>query len=181
MAYSYEQGYDERRFEGPVRQDLLCSICQCVLRDPRTCQNREHAFCLSCISQHLRYSHTCPECREDLTPEILKIPRFLNNVLSELKIRCKFIERGCHGYVQLGNLQSHTERCGFAPVMCGNEECRMVVNKRDKEIHESELCQFRIAKCHDGKDIKVSQNKIMVGKYIRALVRVSLGRSFKRY
>ena len=172
MAYSYEQGYDERRFEGTVRQDLICSICQCVLRDPRTCQNREHAFCLSCISQHLRNSHTCPECREVLTPETLKVPRFLNNVLSELKIRCEFIERGCPGYVQLGNLQNHTERCGFAPVMCGNEECRMVVNKRDKEIHERELCQFRIAKCHDCKDIKVSEHKIKVRQDFRVLLKV---------
>ncbi len=172
MAYSYEQGYDERRFEGPVRQDLFCSICQCVLRDPRTCQNREHAFCLSCISQHLRNSHTCPECREDLTPETLKIPRFLNNVLSELKIRCEFIERGCPGYVQLVNLQNHTERCGFAPVICGNEECGMVVNKRDKEIHERELCQFRVARCHDCKDIKVSEHKIKVRQYFRVLSKV---------
>ena len=172
MAYRYEQGYDERRFVGPVRQDLFCSICQSVLRDPRTCQNREHAFCLSCISQHLRNSHTCPECREDLTPETLKIPRFLNNVLSELKIRCEFIERGCPGYVQLGNLQNHTEGCGFAPVMCGNEECGMVVNKRDKEIHERQLCQFRITKCHDCKDIKASQHKMKVRQDFLVLFKV---------
>ena len=157
MASSYKQGYDERRFAEPPREDLFCSICQCVLRDPRTCQNREHPFCLSCISQHLRNSPTCPECREDLTPETLKTPRFLKNVLSELRIRCEFIERGCPGYVLLGNLQNHTERCGFAPTMCANEECGMILNKKDKDIHEKELCQFRIAKCHDCKDTKVSQ------------------------
>jgi hypothetical protein len=32
------------------------------------------------------------------------------------------------------------------------------VNKSDKENHEKNLCQFRIAKCHDCKDIKASQN-----------------------
>ncbi|CAB4029088.1 E3 ubiquitin- ligase NRDP1-like [Paramuricea clavata] len=162
MAHSYhQQGYDDSRFEGRVREDLLCSICQGVLRNPRTCQNKEHPFCLSCISQHLRNSHTCPECREHLTPETLKDPpRFLKNTLSELKIKCDYNERGCPGYVQLGNLQHHVERCGFAPVMCGNEGCGTVVNKKDKEIHERELCQFRIAKCHDCKDIKASQDEM---------------------
>jgi hypothetical protein len=42
--------------------------------------------------------------------------------------------------------------------MCGNEGCGTVVNKRDKEIHERELCQFRIPKCHDCRDIKASQH-----------------------
>jgi E3 ubiquitin-protein ligase NRDP1 len=124
-------------------------------------RNKEHPFCLSCISQHLRNSHRCPECRERLTPETLKDPpRFLKNILSELKIKCDYNERGCPGYVELGNLQNHVERCGFVPVMCGNEGCGMVVNKSDKEIHERELCQCRIPKCHDCKDIKVRQDEI---------------------
>jgi hypothetical protein len=46
--------------------------------------------------------------------------------------------------------------------MCGNEGCGTVVNKRDKQIHERGLCQFRITKCHDCKDIKVSQGGIKI-------------------
>jgi hypothetical protein len=158
-----EQGYDDRRFEGQVRQDLLCSICHGVLRDPRTCHNKEHPFCLSCITQHLRNSHTCPECREHLTPETLKDPpRFLKNILSELKIKCEYNARGCPGFVLLGNLQNHVDRCGFAPVMCGNEGCGTVVNKRDKENHERDLCHFRIPKCHDCRDIKAGQAEMKV-------------------
>ncbi len=156
----HEHGYDERRFEGPVKRDLFCSICHEVLRNPRTCQNKEHPFCLACISQHLQISHTCPECREHLTPETLKNPsRFLKNDLSELKIKCGYNERGCPGYVLLGNLQRHVDRCGFAPVPCENEGCGMEINRRDKEIHERELCQFRIAKCHDCREIKTNQAK----------------------
>ena len=163
MAYRIqydEQGYDEGRFEGPVRPDLFCSICHGVLRNPRICQNKEHPFCLACISPHLQNSHTCPECREHLTPETLKNPpRFLMNTLSELKIKCGYNERGCPGYVLLGNLQRHVDRCGFAPVTCKNEGCGKEVNRRDKEIHERELCQFRIAKCHDCREIKANQAK----------------------
>ena len=158
-----EEGYDESRFEGRVREDLFCSICQGVLKNPRTCENKEHPFCLSCISQHLRNSHTCPECREHLTPETLKDPpRFLKNTLSELKIKCDYTEQGCPVYVQLENLQNHVDQCEFAPVMCGNEGCGTVVNKIDKKKHERDLCEFRIAKWHDYRDIKASQDEMKV-------------------
>ncbi|XP_028414546.1 spermatocyte protein spe-26-like [Dendronephthya gigantea] len=154
-----EQGYDERRFEGTISEDLFCSICQGVLRNPRTC-HKEHAFCHFCISEHLRHSHTCPECREHLTPETLKDPpRFMKNTLAALKIKCGYSERGCPGFVLLESLQNHVDKCGFAPVTCNNEGCGMEVNKRDKDLHEKDLCEFRIAKCHDCKEIRASQEE----------------------
>ena len=51
------------------------------------------------------------------------------------------------------------DQCGFTPVMCGNEGCRMVVNKRDKEKHEKSFCQFRIAKCQGCRVLEVSQDE----------------------
>ncbi|CAB3991874.1 RING finger 151-like [Paramuricea clavata] len=155
-----EQGYDVNRFVGEVREDLLCSVCQDVPKDPRVCQNEDHIFCLAHISRHLHQnSHTCPVCRDPLTPETLKRPtRFLKNYLEDLKIKCDHHDRGCPDVVRLEDLQRHVDQCGFAPVMCGNEGCGTEVNRRDQENHERNLCQFRIAKCHDCKDIKASQN-----------------------
>ena len=156
-----ERGYDERRFESPVKRDLFCSICHEVLRNPRTCQNKEHPFCLACISEHLQFSLTCPECREYLTPETLKDPsRFLKNDLSELRIKCDYNERGCPGYVLLQNLQHHVSRCGFAPVRCKNKGCQMKVSKKDEETHERDLCLFRATKCQDCKEIKATRSEI---------------------
>ncbi|CAB4010527.1 RING finger 151-like [Paramuricea clavata] len=157
-----EQGYDVNRFVGEVREDLLCSVCQDVPKDPRVCQNEDHIFCLAHISRHLHQnSHTCPVCRDPLTPETLKRPtRFLKNYLEDLKIKCDHHDRGCPDVVRLEDLQRHVDQCGFAPVMCGNEGCETEVNRRDQENHEKNLCQFRIAKCHDCKDIKASQNGI---------------------
>jgi hypothetical protein len=37
-----------------------------------------------------------------------------------------------------------------------------VVNKSDKEKHERDLCEFRIAKWHDYRDIKASQDEMKV-------------------
>ena len=171
MAYRVEndgQGYDEGRFEDPVRPDVLCSICQDVLRNPKACQNKEHPFCYACIIQHLENSHTCPECREDLTPETLKNPpRFLLSYLEDLKINCDHNSRGCPDYVRLENLQYHVDQCEFAPVLC--QLCGMVVCKKDKDKeckeHQNPIAPKSDAissrdKCAENTDIKRNQEKI---------------------
>ena len=151
------------RFVGEVRDDILCSICKCVPKDPRLCKNKDHFFCLAHISQHLLSSETCPNCRDPLTADTLRKPSgFLKNYIDDLKIKCDHIDRGCPDELSLEGLQRHVDECEFAPVMCGNEGCEMVVNKRDQDKHEKYLCEFRFPKCHDCKDIKASQDEMKV-------------------
>ena len=165
------QGYDVSRFIGEVRDDLLCIVCQDVPKNPRCCQNKDHLFCHAHILRHLQQnSHTCPVCRDPLTPETLRCPTgFLKNYLDDLKIKCDHHDRGCTDQVRLEDLQRHVDQCGFTPVMCGNEGCGMVVNKRDKEKHEKSFCQFRIAKCQGCTALEASQDEMKVKKYHHAL------------
>ena len=143
-------GYEDSRFEKDVDEDFHCSICFNVLKDPRTCKNNDHAFCLDCISEHLRVnSETCPECKEDLTVATLRRPRFLNNRLSKLKINCNHASRGCLEYICVEDLESHAGSCGFAPVMCSNENCGMVIDKQEIEHHETVVCEYRKEECLD--------------------------------
>ena len=129
-------GYDRDRFIFPVERDFCCSICLGVLRDVRLCESGEHYFCFGCISQHLANSSTCPECRQPLTPENLRLPqRFLRNRLSELRIKCKYIVRGCLEYVELGNLQDHENGCEYRPVTC--ENCHLQVSAREMDNHRN--------------------------------------------
>ena len=145
-----QYGYDDSRFEKDVDEHFHCSICFSVLKDPRTCRNNEHAFCLACISEHLRVnSETCPECKEDLTVVTLRRPRLLNNYLSKLKINCDHANRGCLEYICLQDLERHAGSCGFAPVLCSNENCGMVINKQEREHHETVVCEYRKKECLD--------------------------------
>ena len=139
-----------------VKEGLLCLICKEVPKDPRLCKNKDHFFCLAHISRHLKQnSQTCPYCRDPLTLETLRHPTgFLKNYLDDLKIKCDHHDRGCTDVVRLEDLPRHVAQCEFAPVICGNEGCEMVLNKRDKECHEKNICQFRIAKCHYCTEIK---------------------------
>ena len=145
-----QYGYEDSRFEKDVDENFHCSICYNVLKEPRTCRNNDHIFCLACISQHLKVnSQTCPECNEHLSVDTLRRPRVVNNVLSKLKINCDHASRGCPEFTCLEDLKTHVANCGYAPVLCSNAECGMEINKQDKVRHETEVCEYRKVKCHD--------------------------------
>ena len=143
-------GYEDSRFEKDVDENFHCSICHNVLKDPRTCRNNEHIFCLACISEHLRVnSQTCPECKENLSVDTLRRARLASNCLSKLKINCDHASRGCAELTCLEDLETHVANCGYAPVLCSNAECGMVINKQERIHHETEICEYRKVKCHD--------------------------------
>ena len=143
-------GYEDCRFEKDVDENLHCSICYNVLKEPRMCRNNEHLFCLDCITEHLRVnSQTCPECNEHLSVDTLRRARVVNNILSKLKINCDHASRGCPEFICLGELKTHVATCGYAPVLCSNAECGMEINKQDKVHHETEVCEYKRVKCHD--------------------------------
>ena len=97
------------------------------------------------------YSETCPSCMQPLTVESLcEAPRTVTNLLSELKIACDYAGRGCEDFVELGNLERHVAVCGFAPAVCSNEGCQLVVNKQDLLHHETAVCELRrIISCNE--------------------------------
>ena len=141
-------GYEESRFENKVDENLRCVICTEVLKDPVQCRRNEHHFCKSCIIEHLKHSKTCPTCQDPLTVDTLVKPqRFLVNTLSSLKISCDNAERGCRQVVELGLLNTHVVNCDFSPVPCSNDQCDEIINRRDKEIHENKVCEYRQVKC----------------------------------
>ena len=144
-----EQGYEDTRFENTVDRHFHCPICLNVLRDPVQCRRNQHYFCTPCITKHLQEnSQTCPTCMEELTVQTLGRPtRLLTSVLSTFKIACDYTERGCREMVELGALKRHVAGCDFGPVMCSNDECLQVVDRRDKEVHKTKMCDFRTVKC----------------------------------
>ena len=109
-------------------------------------------------------SQTCPLCKDRLNAETLsEPPRILTKCLSELRIRFDFVERGCEQFVQLQDLERHVESCGYAPVLCPNEGCRLEVNKRDLMLHEFVECENRKLKCHNCERLTKDVDKLKDG------------------
>ena len=160
---AYETGYDDERFEQIVSETLHCIICAHVIKDPVMCQHNEHLFCRACITIHLLNFPTCPICVDPLTVETLRQPsRTVTNLLAELKIRCEFFDRGCKKFIQLRNLERHVADCGFAPAVCSNEGCQLVVNKQDLLHHETAVCELRRVKCHSWNNLRGEMDTVKV-------------------
>ena len=160
---SYDTGYEDELFQHPVSQTFHCGICMNVLKDPVSCRHNEHLFCRACITIHLMNFQTCPSCMEPLTIESLRqAPRTATNLLSELKIRCQFFDRGCGQFVELGDLERHVIDCGFAPEICSNEGCQLEVNKQDLLHHETAVCELRRVKCHNCNEIRQEMDTVKV-------------------
>ncbi|CAB3982505.1 E3 ubiquitin- ligase NRDP1 [Paramuricea clavata] len=160
---SYNTGYEDELFQHPVSQTFHCSICLNVLKDPVSCRHNEHLFCRTCITIHLMNFQTCPSCMEPLTVESLRqAPRTVTNLLSELKIRCQFFDRGCGQFVELGDLERHVTDCGFAPAVCSNEGCQLEVNKQDLLHHETAMCELRRVKCDNCNEIRQDMDTVKV-------------------
>ena len=174
----YDTGYDDELFQHPVGHTLHCNICTNVLKDPVMCRHNEHLYCRACITPHLVNFQTCPNCMDPLTVDTLcQASRGIRNLLAELKIRCKFFDRGCGTFVELGQLESHIEECGFAPAVCSNDGCQLEVNKRDLLHHETTECEHRRVQCHSCSDIK---NEIVRMKVSLATMDEKLDRNEKK-
>ena len=148
MMASYQEGYDDERFESPVPENLHCDICLNVLRKPMQCVRNEHSFCKPCITRHLQEtSQTCPNCIEPLTLETLRPSRLVTDLLSQLRIRCDNSHKGCGESVRLEVLEGHVATCEFTSVQCSNDGCEVIINRRDQLNHEMNDCNFRLVKC----------------------------------
>ena len=158
----YETGYEDERFEHPVGPSFHCCLCTYVIKDPVMCDN-EHIFCKACITRYLMYSQICPTCMQPLTVQTLKEPsRTVMNLLAELRIRCEFFDRGCGKFIQLGHLERHVADCGFAPVVCSNEECQLEVNKRDLFHQETVVCGHRRVQCQNCNDTRQEMDAMKI-------------------
>nr|XP_046256898.1 tripartite motif containing 35-28 [Scatophagus argus] len=55
---------DEEMPEEPLQQDLTCSVCQEIYRDP-VLLPCTHSFCRECLQRSSQFSKKCPLCRKE--------------------------------------------------------------------------------------------------------------------
>lgn len=82
-----EDQVDPEDVVGELDEELVCTLCTAVLRQPHSCQ-AGHTFCKDCIAEWLGRSHTCPVDRAPLVVETLTRQRPMENMISRLTVRC---------------------------------------------------------------------------------------------
>ncbi|CAB4029349.1 kelch repeat and K+ channel tetramerization domain containing [Paramuricea clavata] len=99
---------------------------------------------------------------EPLVESLRQATRTVTKLLSELKIRCQFFDRGCGQFIELGDVERHVTDCGFAPAVCSNAGCQLEVNKQDLLHHETAVCELRRVKCHSCNEIRQEMDTVKV-------------------
>lgn len=84
----FEMGYDLKRFVKQVDDELICPICDKVVKNPRQTPC-EHIFCSNCIETWLKCMDHCPVDSVSLKYKDLKpTPRYFRNMVDKMETRC---------------------------------------------------------------------------------------------
>ena len=136
-------GYDFDFVEQPP-DELTCSICQLVLRDPQLTSCCGHHFCQSCVAQILAEWSPCPLCKEGSFTTFLD--KSFQRKVSELEILCPRSESGCTWTGTVGTVANHLDGdCQYVEDKC--ELCNEDIQRKNIEEHKNDACPNRPFTC----------------------------------
>lgn len=104
-------GYDTTRIVSPIPEELICPICNDVLKRPtQPVAGCDHVFCFKCIEQWLENGSqsTCPMDRTSLQlDQLVPVHRLINSLINKLVIRCD----KCPLLIEIGQYSQHSASC----------------------------------------------------------------------
>jgi E3 ubiquitin-protein ligase NRDP1 len=145
-------GFAWDNFEPEPDEDLQCPVCHDVLQDAvsTTCG---HSFCQLCITGWLEGHTECPIDRTELGDDADLSPAIaLRNLISKLKVKCRYRVNGCEVVRIVSKIQDHeVNECPFDPVasvafLC-QDDCGFSLTSRSVAGHV----------CKDALKAKVTQ------------------------
>ena len=146
-------GFDTKIFLNSINPDFICTICNCVVRQPKECIVCGTLYCESCLKQwEERNRNNISECpmrckKNDLRESIMRpIGKVIKNILYSLQVKCP--NEDCNKIMSLEEYEIHEEKCGLPK--CENERCNKGSEKliiyKDNNGKEykfcSEMCKY---------------------------------------
>ena len=147
-------GYDQERFVDDFGQDLVCSICLCVLEDPVECKTCQTNFCSACMDS---WKIKSPKCPNNCELNLKRTHRFLRGVLNSLHLKCINTSFGCQQILTIETVSKHeNHECLYRVVKCRYVDCDAMLLPLNIEEHERN-CTKRVMLCEEcGEKIKNS-------------------------
>ena len=140
-------GFDYSFVDSPVDDELFCSICLLVQREPVLTSCCGNHFCCSCIQKVRAQNLPCPLCNAQKFSTM--IDKYFARKVNELKIYCP--QKGCDWNGTLGSLEKHLDfnrakgGCKFLLVICPNQcGTKIAANEQDKH---NKVCPRRMHVC----------------------------------
>lgn len=126
-------------------EDLTCSICLCVFREPHLTSCCGNHFCDVCIKRIKSNKQPCPLCKQRAFTTMLD--KSICRKVNQLKVKCSNSVRGCEWTGELASLDRHLRNdCQFSLVCC-DLKCGAQVLRQRLITHKSERCPMRPFSC----------------------------------
>ncbi len=110
-------GGHDYQFLAEPSENLKCSICLSVLRDPHLTSCCGNHFCANCIHPIKTRNKPCPICQDKRFTSMLN--KSLRREVGELKMHCQNKGKGCSWSGQLKHVENHlSAECNFGRVLC---------------------------------------------------------------
>jgi len=144
-------GYDVEFIKEYPDDNVTCSICLYVLREPLQSIECGHRFCESCVADLTKCDngkYVCPEDRNEMSlfPDKGKEREILGRT-----VKCPNSNAGCRMTLVLRYLNEHEEKCDFKVVQCVVSACAERFQQQYEDQHYKE-CEYRIIQCPFCKD-----------------------------
>ena len=175
----------ELNFVKDVPNEYSCMICAKLLNEPHLTDCCGQHFCQVCLERWFERQgrKICPHCRSERFTHILYIP--LKRKIDLLQVYCTYKKNGCEEITTVGQLNSHTDKCGFAVVAC-TQNCGEIGLRKDLEQHRYYVCLKRMTRCNycsliDHFDVITGQHTAVCLEYpVQCPKRCTQGAQMKR-
>eukprot|EP00111_Clytia_hemisphaerica_P017794 TCONS_00052628-protein len=129
------------------KDDLKCSICLLVLREPMQAEQCGHRFCKGCVinlPKSDKKGYICPIDRSKMT--LFQDKGREREILDRL-IKCVNHTDGCCWTNELRELQNHVKNCEYEELVCTMTGCGTKFQRRFFSKHNEEDCVCRMMSC----------------------------------
>ncbi len=154
-------GYDLDLFidrECTWLQQLVCTVCSHVVRDPVYVESRDscgHVFCRSCVSRWITQKReqqevaSCPTCRKKWTNADLafKSVSIVKRLVDSARVKCA--HQDCNWTGTLDSMQDPhlNQHCAYAPIPCKFVPAEHPVLPRAQQVEHEKECPSRLVEC----------------------------------
>lgn len=114
--------------------ELICGICNNILKNPIECKNCEKPLCGDCKTNwFMQNPNTCPYCRNK--SQFDRVNRMTRNLLCKLIFRCCHADKGCSDVFPYEKLFQHQDQCPTIIFRC--QQCSFigVLDSSDQKLH----------------------------------------------
>ncbi|XP_066935228.1 TNF receptor-associated factor 6-like [Clytia hemisphaerica] len=139
-------GYDVE-FLHEQFDDMKCSICLLVLREPMQADECGHRFCKSCVVNIKKSGQKKYICPQDRTKMSLFRDKGREREILNRPVKCIHHKEGCCWANALRELENHTKKCDFEKMVCPFNDCGYKFQRRFLAKHNKEDCLYRTMLC----------------------------------